>query len=104
MESKTKMIIGMAAIIVMIVLIVGLLFFLGYEKHQQYDELIQVDGEILEKRKELNYIFVVKEDDGHIVEFAVEFEEYYTYDVGSYYSGEIRRGNFVEGHHNMRGF
>ena len=97
MESKTKMIIGMAAITVIIVLIVGLLFFLGYEKHQRYDELIQVDGEILEKSKGLNYIFVVKEDDGHIVKFTVDFQEYYTYDVGSYYSGEIRRGNFVEG-------
>ena len=98
MESKTKMIIGMAAITVIIVLIVGLLFFLVYEKHQGFDESIQVDGEILEKNKgSPNYFFVVKEDDGHIVKFIVDFEEYYTYDVGNYYSGEIRRGNFVEG-------
>ncbi len=97
MESKTKMIIGMAAITVIIVLIVGLLFFSGYEKHQGFDELIQVDGEILEKSKGLNYIFVVKEDNGHVVKFTVDFQEYYTYDVGNYYSGEIRRGDFVEG-------
>jgi len=97
MEITTKRIIGMAVIMVMVILILGLLLFLGYGKHQRYDELIQVDGEILEKSKGLNYIFVVKEDDGHIIKFTVEFEEYYTYDVGSYYSGEIRRGDFVEG-------
>lgn len=98
METTTKRIIGMAVITVITVLVVGLLSSIAHEKHQRYDDLIQVDGEILEKSKGgLNYIFVVKEDDGHIVKFTVDFQEYYTYDVGSYYSGEIRRGNFIEG-------
>jgi FlaG/FlaF family flagellin (archaellin) len=97
METTTKRIIGMAAIVVILALVVGLFVFSLYEKHQSYDELFQVDGEVLEKSAGVNYIFIVKEDNGHIVKFTVDFEEYYTYDVGSYYSGEIRRGNFIEG-------
>ncbi len=98
METTTKRIIGMAAIVVILALVVGLFVFSLYEKYQGYEELIQVDGEILEKSKKASsYRFVVKEDNGNIVKFTVEFKEYYTYEVGSHYSGEIKRKDFIEG-------
>ena len=97
--NKEKIIEMIPMMILLIIATATILMFsvFSYNWYQSSEELIQVDGEILEKTKGLNYIFVVKEDDGHIVKFTVDFEEYYTYDVGSYYSGEIRRGNFVEG-------
>ena len=98
--DKEKFIEMIPMIILVIIGIVAISMLAVFSQNwcQFNDELIRVEGEVLEKSKGgPNYIFVVKEDDGHIVKFTVEFEEYYTYDVGSYYSGEIRRGNFVEG-------
>ena len=98
METTTERIIWMVAIVVILALVVGLFVFSLYEKYQGFEELIQVDGEILGKsEKASSYTFVVKKDDGNIVKFTVEFKEYYTYEVGSHYSGEIRIKDFIEG-------
>lgn len=98
--NKEKIIemIPMMILLIITMVMISILVVFSYNWYQFSEELIQVDGEVLEKyRTGPNHIFIVKEDDGHIIKFTVEFEEYYTYDVGSYYSGEIRRGNFVEG-------
>lgn len=95
-EKRDKL----TVVVLLSMLVIGLVIGFGliYTMIQFNDDLFQVDGEILEKNKgPPNYIFVVKEDDGHIVKFTVDFETYYTYDVGSYFSGEIRRGSFIEG-------
>lgn len=84
-------------IVIIAIVTISMLVVFSHGWFQSMDELFQVDGEVLEKGAGVNYIFIVKEDDGHIVKFTVDFKEYYTYDVGSRYSGEIRRGNFIEG-------
>ncbi len=97
--NKEKIIemIPMMIILIIAIVTISMLSVFFYNLHQSYDELFQVDGEILEKSVGVNYIFIVKEDDGHIVKFTVDFETYYTYDVGSYFSGEIRKGSFIVG-------
>lgn len=95
-ENRKKL----TSLVLLAMLVLGLVFGFGliYKIFQFNDDLSQVDGEILEKNKgPPNYTFVVKKDDGHIVKFIVDFETYYTYDVGSYYSGEIRIKDFIEG-------
>ena len=97
METENRKKLTFVVLLAMVV--VGVVFGFGliYKMYQFNDDLFQVDGEILEKGVGVNYIFIVKNDNGHIVKFTVEFEEYYTYDVGDYYSGEIRRGDFIVG-------
>jgi len=61
------------------------------------DEEIQVDGTILEKNKNgPNYIFIVMRDNGEVLKLKVDFQDYYTYGVGDYYSAKVRRGNIIE--------
>ena len=89
--------IPMMILVIIAIVTISMLAVLFHNWIQFNDELVRVEGEVLEKSAGVNYIFIVKNDNGHIVKFTVEFEEYFTYDVGSHYSGDIRRGNIIEG-------
>ena len=60
------------------------------------NEMVNVDGVIVDKDEtRLHYIFVLMEDNGNVIKFSVDIDDWYAYKIGDRYSNEIKRGDFI---------
>lgn len=60
------------------------------------NEMVNVDGVIVDKDEtRLHYIFMLMEDNGNVIKFSVDIDDWYAYKIGDRYSNEIKRGDFI---------
>ena len=100
MKEKTKKIRTLIGENIIFILYIGMTVFLIYVISMEIkfnNEMIQVDGVIVDKdeTKSNHHLFVLMKDDGNVVRFSVDIDDWYTYEIGDRYSGEIRKGDFI---------
>ena len=99
MKEKTKKIlerIGDNIPLIFLIIMTLLLIKVILNEKELRNEMIHVDGVIVDKDEtRLHYIFVLMKDNGNVVEFSVNINDYYAYEIGDRYSNEIRKGDFI---------
>jgi len=98
MKEKTKKIlerIGDNIPFIFLIIMTLLVICVILKEIELNNEMVNVDGVIVDKDETRLYIFVLMEDDGNVIKFSVDVDDWYAYEIGDRYSNEIRKGDFI---------
>ena len=90
MKEKAKKILTLIGENILFILYIVMLLLLIYVISMEIkfnNEIIQVDGVIVDKDEtKSNHIFVLMKDDGNVVRFSVDIDDWYAYEISRLYS------------------